>query len=154
MKGDLYDFLVALGHRESSSNYEAKNNYGFMGRWQFGKPRLYDLGISLDGWHPKDQPQKRNMSWIEFKKDTLMQDMVVLRHVRDLKHQILRKPREFKIGEQVNGVTITLSGLVAGAHLKGMGGVKNILAGNDNVDAYGTKISEYIDKFGDYNLVE
>lgn len=150
----LYDFLVDLGQRESSSNYEIKNNLGFMGRWQFGKPRLYDLGLSLDGWHPKDQPQKRNISWIEFKKDTLLQDMVMLKHVRDLKYRILKNPREYKIGEVVNGIEITLSGLVAGSHLKGIGGVQQFLKGQDNEDAYGTKISEYIDKFGDYNLAE
>jgi len=154
MKGDLYDFLVDLGHRESNNNYQVKNNWGYMGRWQFGKPRLYDMGISLDGWHPKDQPQKRNVTWMEFKHDSLMQSMVVLRHVKNLKYQFMKKPYTDYIGKRVNGITITLSGLVAGAHLKGVGGVKQFLAGQDNADALGTKISEYIDKFGDYNLVE
>lgn len=154
IKGDLYDFLVDLGQRESSSNYEVKNDWGFVGRWQFGKPRLYDLGISLDGWHPKDQPQKKNIPWTIFKKDTLMQDMVMLKHVRDLKREFLKRPRDYKMGETINGVEIDLSGLVAGAHLKGIGGVRQFLDGRDNEDALGTKISEYISKFSGYNLVE
>lgn len=150
----LYDFIHDLGVRESNSNYEAKNNFGFMGRWQFGKPRLYDLGVSLDGWHPKDQPQKRNISWTEFKNDSLLQVLVMAKHVRDLKYRILKDPRGYKIGENVNGIEITLSGLIAGAHLKGIGGVKQFLEGQDNEDAYGTKISEYIKKFSGYSLVE
>ena len=153
-KGNLYDFLTALGQRESSGNYEAKNNYGFAGRWQFGKPRLYDLGISLDGWHPKDRPQLKNVSWVEFKKDTLLQDMAVIKHVKDLKYRFMRKPYIDYLGKEINGVEITLSGLVAGAHLKGIGGVNEFLEGHDNADAYNTKISEYIQKFGDYNLTD
>jgi len=42
--------------------------------------------------------------------------------------------------------------LVAGAHLKGLGGVRKFLKGKDNADAYGTKISEYIKRFGGYDL--
>ena len=154
MKGNLYDFLTDLGHRESSGNYETKNEFGFMGRWQFGKARLYDLGISIDGWHPTGQPQKKVISWVEFKKDTLLQDMTVIKHVKDLKYQLMRKPFVDYYGKEIMGVPITLSGLVAGAHLKGIGGVKQFLEGKDNADAYNTKISEYISKFGDYNLVD
>ena len=83
-----------------------------------------------------------------------MQDMVVLRHIRNLKLQFLKNPRRYKIGEVIKGVPITLSGLIAGAHLKGIGGINQFLEGKDNVDALGTKISEYIYKFGDYDLVE
>lgn len=56
------------------------------------------------------------------------------------------------LGRTINGIEITISGLVAGAHLKGIGGVRKFLKGKDNADAYGTKISEYIKKFGGYDL--
>lgn len=151
MKGDLYDFLHDLGHRESENRYEVKNNLGFMGRWQFGKPRLYDLGISLDGWHPKDRPVLKTLTWEELKSDSLRQCMLVIKHVRLLKNQLYKNPY---IGKEVLGIKITLSGLVAGAHLKGIGGVNEFLKGEDNADAYGTQISEYISKFSDYDLTE
>jgi len=48
---------------------------------------------------------------------------------------------------------VTESGCVAGVHLKGWGGLKDFLINKkDNSDALGTPISEYISKFGGYNL--
>jgi len=66
----------------------------------------------------------------------------------------LFKKRKYSkyLGKTINGIEITISGLVAGAHLKGLGGVRKFLKGKDNADAYGTKISEYIEKFGGYDL--
>ncbi len=66
----------------------------------------------------------------------------------------LFKKRKYSkyLGRTINGIEITISGLVAGAHLKGIGGVKKFLKGKDNADAYGTMISEYIEKFGGYDL--
>lgn len=151
MKGDLYDFLHALGERESGSKYEVKNKLGFMGRWQFGKPRLYDLGLSVDGWHPKDRPVLKVISWEELKNDSLRQCMLVVKHIRLLKNHYKDNPN---IGKEVLGIKVTLSGLVAGAHLKGTGGVAEFLKGKNNADAFGTEITEYISKFGDYNLAE
>jgi hypothetical protein len=151
MKGDLYDFLVALGKRESGNDYKIKNEWGFMGRWQFGEMRLYDLGISIDGWHPIDRPQKKVITSEQFRSDSLLQDMAVLKHIRLLKNHYSKHPQ---LETEVNGIKITLSGLVASAHLKGTGGVKDFLNGKDNSDALGTMVSEYMKLFSEYNLVE
>jgi hypothetical protein len=72
-------------------------------------------------------------------------------HVHNLADSIAKKHAD-ALGKTINGIEITLSGLVAGAHLKGLGGVKQFLQGKDNEDALGTKISEYIKKFGGYDL--
>ncbi len=66
----------------------------------------------------------------------------------------LFKKRKYSkyLGKTINGIEITISGSVAGAYLKGLGGVRKFLKGKDNADAYGTKISEYIEKFGGYDL--
>lgn len=145
-------FIHDLGQRESNNNYACENAFGFLGRWQFGKPRLYDAGYSLDNWSPKGQPKKKLLSKQYFLDNTLgIQDKIMNWHVYNLADTLSKKYSDY-IGKEVNGIEITLSGLVAGAHLKGLGGVKQFLQGKDNADALGTKISEYIKKFAGYKL--
>lgn len=146
------DFLNDLGVRESGNDYSIENAFGFLGRWQFGKPRLYDAGLSIDNYSPKGMNKRRLFSKKDFlaNKDNI-QDKIMEWHVYNLADSISKKHKDI-LGKTINGVMITLSGLVAGAHLKGLGGVNQFLKGNDNADALGTKISEYIKKFGGYDL--
>ena len=146
------NFISDLGARESGNKYDCENAFGFLGRWQFGKPRIYDAGYSLDNYSPKGMEKKRLISKRYFLDNTLgIQDQIMSWHVYNLADSISKRYAEF-LGKTINGIEITLSGLVAGAHLKGLGGVKQFLNGNDNADALGTKISEYIKKFAGYEL--
>lgn len=146
-KGDYYDFREAIGERESGGNYYIVNDWGFLGKYQFGKPRLYDLGYSVNGWHPSGQNLKQFITIGDFLTNRELQDDLFLKHVT----LILRRLRkEYKKAIR----KYTESGLVAGVHLKGLGGLKDFLNGNDNSDGYGTKISEYINKFAGYDLSE
>lgn len=146
------DFANDLGQRESGNDYTVKNKWGFLGRFQFGRPRLYDLGFSINGWKPKDgRPAKTIISEKKFLNSPHIQDEVFERHVKDILTRVRERYSAF-IGREINGIKITESGLVAGVHLKGFGGVNKFLKGEDNSDALGTKVSEYIMKFGGYNL--
>lgn len=140
------EFKHDLGMRESSCNYSCINSLGFLGFWQMGKPRLYDLGYSIDGYTPKGMLTKTIITKEQFLDNPQLQDQLFDKHVTLLARAIDKK---FPDGV----AKYSLSGLVAGAHLKGIGGVKDFLAGNDNADAYGTQISEYINKFKDYDLL-
>ncbi len=147
------DFIKALGERESGNKYDCENAFGFIGRWQFGKPRIYDAGYSLGNYSPKGMPKKKLLSKKDFlANDYWIQDRIMFWHVYNLADSINKKYAGY-IGKTINGIVITLSGLIAGAHLKGLGGIKQFLAGEDNADALGTKISEYIEKFGGYDLL-
>ena len=139
------EFKDAIGQRESGNNYQIINTLGFLGRFQFGKPRLYDLGFSIDGYCPKGLAPKRIITKEQFLNDPALQDQLFDKHV-----VLLAKAIRNKYSEGVK--KYSLSGLIAGAHLKGLGGVRGFLNGNDNADAYGTKISEYINKFKDYDI--
>jgi len=37
-------FLNAIGHRESSNRYDVVNKWGYMGKYQFGRKTLKNLG--------------------------------------------------------------------------------------------------------------
>ena len=147
------DFRDALGFRESGGRYDSLNSFGYMGKYQFGKPRLYDLGFSIDGWHPKGRRQKAYLTKKEFLNTPSLQEMLFLKHVAQLKHLITKRYSKH-FGKKILGIEVTLSGLVAGAHLKGLGGVRQYLRGINNKDGYGTEIVEYVKKFGGYHLEE
>lgn len=136
------EFRDALAQRESSGRYDAKNSLGYLGRYQFGLARLTDLGLcqripGTSGY------SNRSFEWIpphteeEFLTSPALQDEIFRRHVDDLRRQLHKLE----------------SGLVAGAHLLGVGGVKElVLEGRVGEDANGTKITSYIAKFSGYSL--
>lgn len=159
------DFIDALGFRESKNNYSIRNQFGFLGRWQFGKARIYDLGFSVDGWKPNGRPVKKIITEKDFLTNPALQDRLMKIHVGQIARQIKQKFPD-QLGKIIQGVEVTVSGCVAGVHLKGLGsieknvpnskqGLRHFLLWNLNpVDGNGTKISEYIKKFGGFDLRE
>jgi len=148
------EFADALGYRESRNNYQSLNVYGYMGRWQFGMARLCDLGYTerkagMTGYSNMAFQWKTGYSQEYFLNNPDFQDKV---HCNDLIKSINARFSNY-LGKVVNNVEITLSGLVAGAHLGGLGNVNHFLANAyDSSDANGTRISDYIREFGGYNL--
>lgn len=159
--GTFENFRDALGYRESLNNYKCKNAFGYLGKYQFGKERLYDLGYSLNGYAPQGQPMKIFLSAGDFLEDPDLQETLFIRHVYLLKFEINKKfsgflNKDFDFVDAANGrrtVPVTLSGLVAGAHLKGIGGVSRfLLTHKDNYDGLHTAFSSYVSKFNGYKI--
>jgi len=154
MKGYFNDFRDAIGYRESSNKYDTVNSYNYVGRFQFGRERLWDLGISLNGWKPSGWKwnTRVKVTTEKFLADHKLQDTLFSLHV-DMLMDIIKRRYANYLNRKIGGIMITESGLVAGMHLKGEGGVKRFLeSGKSNVDGYGTEITEYIEKFGSYRL--
>jgi len=154
---DFEEFAFAIRKRESSDNYQIVNAYGYMGAYQFGMARLCDLGYTerkagTTGYVNSAFQWKAGHSREYFLSNSELQDRVFKEHTIDLIKQIDSRFTEY-IGKAFNGVEITLSGLIAGAHLGGIGGVSNYLKGlTDAQDQLGTSISNYIKLFAGYNL--
>ena len=56
-------------------------------------------------------------------------------------------------GQEINGILVTESGLLAAAHLGGQGSVKKwFRTGKVRSDGNGVKITSYMIRFGGYNL--
>ena len=158
------DFLNDLGARESGGNYRAFNKYGYAGKYQMGEAALIDAG------YYKKPSGKYNNDW----KGTFTgQDGV--NSIQDFLNnptaqenaQIIFKKRQWGylkavgannyIGKTINGYTITPSGLLAGAHLKGAGSVSTYLKSNGQKiekDAFGTSVESYMKKFAGYDVKE
>jgi len=132
-------FREAVGFRESSNNYSATNRFGYIGKYQFGKLALIDLGI-------KDQNK--------FLQSPSIQDEAFLALCRINKYR-LRNSIKIYVGRVINGISITESGLLASAHLVGSNAVKRYLSSNgQNITRDGNQVSieEYLHLFRGYDL--
>jgi len=159
VKKGFEEFAEALGKRESNNNYKIINVYGFMGRWQFGMARLCDLGyterkVGTTNYANSSFQWKKGYSQEYFLNNPDFQDRIFREHCNNLMKQIKLKFLSY-FGKTINGIKITLSGCVAGAHLGGVGGLTAfIIFEYNDCDAFGTTIGDYIKEFGGYNLTE
>ena len=132
-------FLEDLGMRESSGNYKAVNQFGYLGKYQFGRKTLNALGYE-------------NVSNREFLSNGSIQEeamYALLTHNR----KVLRRQINKYVGTTVAGIYITESGLLAAAHLAGPGNVRKFFRkGYEFKDGNGTKMTSYMIKFSNYKL--
>lgn len=133
------NFLSAIGRRESSNRYDIINRYGYMGKYQFGRKTLNAIGF-------------KNISNSKFISSPRIQEAAMITLLRVNKKNLRRQIKRH-VGTVVNGVYITESGLLAGAHLAGAGNVKKWLRnGKRFKDGLGTSVVSYIELFGGYKL--
>lgn len=131
-------FKEAVAFKESRGNYKAVNEFGYMGKYQFGKGTLSLIGI-------KD-PQL-------FLNSPELQEAAFYANASRNKWILIRDIARFE-GKVINGIEITESGILAAAHLAGPGSVKKYLrswGANAFSDAFGTTIEYYLKKFGGYD---
>ena len=132
-------FLDAIGFRESSNNYKAVNQFGYLGKYQFGRKTLNAIGFE-------------NISNREFLANPSIQEEAMLILLKRNKHTLRREIKKY-VGKTINGIYITESGILAAAHLGGAGNVKKFFRNGKNfADGNGTKITSYMKRFANYQL--
>ena len=131
-------FLTALGHQESGNNYFAVNQFGYMGKYQFGKATLRTLKIKV--------------SKEEFLNDPELQEIAMHKLLQYNQKKLQNYIDKFD-GQIVHGILVTESGLLAAAHLGGQGSVKKwFRTGKARQDGNGVKITSYMKRFSGYKL--
>ena len=132
-------FLDAIGFRESSNNYKAINQFGYLGKYQFGRTTLNSLGykkVSNKEFLSSPQLQEKAMN-------------TLLKHNKKLLRRQIKKYNN----KLVNGILITESGILAAAHLAGPSNVKKwFRKGLEFQDGNGTKMTSYLKQFANYRL--
>ncbi|WP_414583760.1 hypothetical protein [Scytonema sp. PCC 10023] len=173
VRGSYEDFLIALARRETGQQNpptNIENQLGFIGKYQFGEALLKDLGyydtpnpyigggngVAKNNW----QGRWTGKNGINSKQDFLnnknnVQD-IAIKEAFEYKWNLIknqlngRSIKEF-IGQQRGGVVITTSGVLAAAHLRGEGGVVNLLLNNQvSQDENGTSILAYLKEFAGF----
>lgn len=145
LRGDTDAAAIAiidsLTGTESGGNSAAHrtNNDGrsFGGLIQMGQARL-------DDWSQATGAPRITVG--QFKNMTADQQASINKwHIKSLMEQAQAKYGD-RIGTQINGVTVTLSGMVAAAHLGGMGGLDALMKGDIREDQLGTSTLDYLRK--------
>lgn len=136
-------FNSALAQSESSGRSNIRNSEGFVGKFQFGQPRLDDFNRANGTTFNTDQLQANPQ----------LQDAVQNWHVSDIDSFVSQKGLDkFVGGKLANGATLSQNSLRAIAHLGGKGGLQKFLesGGEYNpVDSNGTSLLDYASKFSD-----
>ncbi|MBG0859708.1 MAG: hypothetical protein IQL11_09410 [Bacteroidales bacterium] len=142
---ELTRFMNDLGHRESGNNWTSVNLIGCFGEYQFAESTLRYLGyrkITLKKFRANPNIFPRDVQKDALK--VLIQSN--MRLLRDYEHFI---------GDTINGTIITRSGMIAAAHLGGVGTLRKYLNSNGEInkkDVLGTSIHDYMSKFSHYDL--
>jgi len=140
--GDTFkeDLAISESSGDYDAEYESKKGNKYVGKWQFGNARLTDF---------KNANKKfKDLTMDQFKDSPSIQNEVWDWHVDDINSYIDSRELDKYIGTELNGVTITREGLIAGAHIGGRTGLKNFLTkGAEGTDELGTTITDYIMKF-------
>ena len=131
-------FKEALGFKESQNDYFRVNQFGYLGKYQFGKSTLKVLGIH----HPQ-----------LFLNNPELQEKAFIANTQRNKWVLRKDIKRFK-GKLIKGVKVTESGILAAAHLAGPGSVKKFLRSYGETsfaDANGATIRYYMKKFSGYD---
>jgi len=151
-------FLTKLAFKESSNTwdtvqYVTKNDKKipvYVGKYQFGNIAFRDIKSKV---RVKDFAENPNI-WSEAQQDKdilklLKNNLYYLRHTKWFKGY------QHYLGQTINGVEITKSGLLAASHLVGNKSVRKFLKSNgekDVADGNDMKCSDYMRIFSGYEL--
>ena len=153
VKGDLSIYMHQMALRESNNTLGVVNRIGMLGKYQFSPKTLWGLGIRF------------KVDKNTFLSDERLQDDAMIAYLKRNRNFLSFLIFKYD-GRVYNGMYITESGLLAGAHLVGPHGLRAYfdpiytVTVRDRIfrpriqDSNGTKVSEYIEMFSGYDLTE
>ena len=130
-------FKEAVAFKESQGKYKKINTLGYMGKYQFGLETLKTIGI-FDSLSFLNSPKMQEKAFVA----------LLAKNKWELKDEIAVYE-----GDIVGGVRVTESGILAAAHLGGVGSVKRFLKTNGARkcrDQNGASVKTYMREFGGY----
>ncbi|MEK9767329.1 MAG: hypothetical protein VW683_00295 [Betaproteobacteria bacterium] len=135
---DFELFADAIAQFESNNTYDVVNRFGMMGKYQFSPSTVEFLGYDV--------------TEEEFLNNPVLQDKVFRSYVLSNARQLMDIINNYE-GKSHNGVVITTSAVLAGAHFAGATGFRRWFTGKgETVDANGTTLTSYMNRFVDYDL--
>jgi hypothetical protein len=139
------DFNDVIGQRESNGNYQAENQLGYIGKYQFGGMALESTGYKKDGkWTGKDGVNSAD----DWKNNPDAQESAMATLTGQNRRHLTSRGVMDKVGETFNGVRVTEQGLLAASHLVGAEAVARMLeSGTVPADANGTTALSYMSMF-------
>jgi hypothetical protein len=131
-------FKEAIAFKESQGKYKKINSLGYLGKYQFGTATLKTIGVHNSA---------------AFLNNPDLQEKAFLALLAKNKWELRDEIEKYE-GTLLNGIRVTESGILAAAHLGGVGSVKKYFKNNGKRylrDAYGTSLRSYMKAFGGYD---
>jgi hypothetical protein len=150
LEEDNTSFKEALGNRESSGKYDAVNQLGYLGKYQFGGMALRDLGYQDKdyNWTGKDNINSKE----DFLANSAIQEKSADTYFKIQEKYLDNNGALDYVGTDFKGFKVTKQGLIAASHLVGAGAVNTMLkTGIVPQDANGTKALEYLELGNTYS---
>ena len=131
MAGTYKDLFAAIGKAEGSGSYSAVNPFGYLGLYQFGESALIDAGFytkdttpSVNDWKAGNFVTPLDGSYgihskMQFLASPAAQDAAMTQWMAKLYSYLGSFGARAYDGQTINGIPITVSGLLGGAHLVG-----------------------------------
>ena len=139
-------WLDSISYYESGSNWRKTNEFGYLGKYQFGRSALRSTGFD----HVTYKTFINNPGiWTEYEQDSAM--LILMKKNEVYLDSIIKVYND----SVFNNILISKSGILAAAHLAGSSGVKKYFTSNGKSnpkDAYGTTLSYYLNKFSGYKF--
>ncbi len=138
---DLRRYLKAMSFKESTYNQWEENRYGMLGLYQFNNNTLKMLGFNFTKYEFLSSIEKQDAAMIEYMK---------------FNKKVLSKYIVEYAGTTHDSVYITASGILAGAHLMGPGGIIEFFDNDGKysmVDGNNVHIKSYIEEFSGYEIL-
>ena len=131
-------YKEAIGFKESQGKYRKINSLGYLGKYQFGIETLKTIGVhNCDAF--LNSPKMQEKAFIALLSKNKWEQRGIIEKYE---------------GTVLNGIHITESGILAAAHLAGVGSVKKFFRYKGKrfiKDAYGTSLRSYLRRFGGYD---
>lgn len=130
------NYTRVISRLESSHRYDVVNQYGYLGKYQISKRYLDDFGF--DGTES------------EFLSDKLGQELVMANYTYNNIRFIKKYNLNRFIGKDINGIKVTMFGMMASAHLVGIKSLTDYLNTNGKIiakDGNDTSIEKYMKVF-------
>lgn len=129
-------YTKVISRLESSNRYSVKNQYGYLGKYQ-----IYGEYLSHFGYEGSED---------EFLKDKIGQETVMVNYTYNNVKLIRKYKLENYIGHKINNIEVTMFGMMAGAHLVGIGSLMEYLDSDGQIihkDGNNTSIEKYMKVF-------
>lgn len=162
-KGNADDFYKALATKESSNCPEMVNTLGYLGLYQMGEAALTDAKYyKTDGTKKNDWIGEWTKKGGIDKKDSFLQysdeqTLAIKKYHGIIWDKYLKKYHKYE-GQEILGIKLTKSGMIAAAHLVGHNKFRKFLdsGGKGKIPEDGSnppvKCTKYLELFGNYDL--